>query len=477
MEENTLKTVVSINSHRANSHSRIEIEGAQRCIGMLSWDVQVQQALALCGLMHNSDTLLGDNVAPSANSPARLVGHETIESLVSKPINEDGLNLNWPEFRAQMFALVYRTKLAIEESDYKQINLQVKDATEILGHPPLSAAEFHRAKESVLNSTIKSIQKDNKARIDDLQDRNKDLMRDLNNEKTAANELRVARQALMEETASRIQQMTRELALKQDGYEREASSRITQELKKAEATFNSALAEAKADMVEEIGLLKNGMNEAELALAEVTTRIESGELIEASRLTELNDRVEQAKEAEAALRKQMVGINDLLTQANKRADLLEDEKAMLMGTIENMAVQMAMLEQRMREQVEDKMSSSEFAVLHERLQVRKEEYEAQTKVLNETRKSLDESKQQIGQLRGRFAQVKQLGSEHFQRMADQIQHMSEQLQQVNGQYAELGVKHARLDSTSQQLRIVSLGLSIVTVAACIVVGLLIYNMQ
>lgn len=475
MEDNTQKTVVSINSHRANAQSRIEVEGTQRCIGMLSWDVQVQQALALCGL-HISDALLGDNVAPSMNSHAKLLGHETIESLVSKPHSEDGLNLSWSEFRAQMFALVYRTKLAIEESSYQEINLMVKDATETLGHPPVNAAEYHRAKESVLKSNIVSIQKDSKARIDDLQDRNKDLIRDLNAEKASANEMRVARQALMEETASRIQQMTRELAIKQDGYERDANDKIAQELKKAEAIFNQNLAAAKSEMADQIRSVQSDMAEAEAALSQVTGRIEAGELIEASRLVELSARIEQAKEAEAALRNQMIGINDLLTQANKRADLLEDEKVMLHSTIKNMAEQMAMLEQRMREQVEDKMSSSEFAVLHERLQVRKEEFEAQGLLLSETGLKLDdvthkltEANNAISQLRGRFAQVKQLGSEHFKRMADQ-------LQQVNDQHAELTGRFVRVTSTNQQLRILSIGLGVVTVAACVVIGVLINNM-
>lgn len=475
MEDNSQKTVVSINSHRANSQSRIEVEGTQRCIGMLSWDVQVQQALALCGL-HISDTLLGDNVAPSANSHAKLLGHETIESLVSKSINEDGLNLNWSDFRAQMFALVYRTKLAIEESSYQEINLLVKDATETLGHPPVNAAEYHRAKETVLKSNIASIQKDTKARIDDLQDRNKDLMRDLNSEKAAVTEMRAARQTLMEETASRIQQMTRELAIKQDGYEREANDKIASELKKAEATFNQTLAAARVDMAEQISAVQAEMSEAERALSQVTSRIESGELIEASRLVELSTRIDQARDIEAALRNQMIGINDLLTQANKRADLLDDEKGMLHSTIKNMAEQMAMLEHRMREQVEDKMSSSEFAVLHERLQVRKEEFEAQGEALGQTvlkleesSRKLDEANIYIGQLRGRFAQVKQLGSEHFKRMADQ-------LQKVNDQHAELTGKHARQGSTNQQLRFISIGLGVIALAACMMMGVLIHNM-
>ena len=375
-----------------------------------------------------------------------------------------------------MFALVYRTKLAIEESSYQEINLLVKDATETLGHPPVNAAEYHRAKESVLKSNIASIQKETKARIDDLQDRNKDLMRDLNTEKAAANQMRLDRQALMEETASRIQQMTRELAIKQDGYQREAQSTVEKELKKAEATFNQALAAAKIDMAEQISAVQADMAEAEAALAQVTNRIEAGDLIEASRLVELNIRVEQAKEAEAALRNQMIGINDLLTQANKRADILEDEKAMLHSTIKSMAEQMAMLELRMREQVEDKMSSSEFAVLHERLQVRKEEFETQGEILAQANRKLEETSIKLGeannaisQLRGRFAQVKQIGSEHFKRMSDQ-------LQKVNDQHTELTGKFVRMSSTNQQLRIVSIGLGVVTIAACLMMGVLIHNM-
>jgi myosin heavy subunit len=468
MEDNTQKTVVSIMSHRANSQSRTEIEGAQRCIGMIPWDLQVQQALALCGL-HVSDTLLSENVAPSAASHARQVGHETIESLVSKPISEDGLNLNWTEFRAQMFALVYRTKLAIEESNYVEINAMVKEAAEILGHPPVNAAEFHHAKESVLHTTIANLQRESKTRIDDLQDRTKDLMRELNAEKSVVAELRTARQSALEESASRIQQMTRELAVKQDGYEREASNRITEELKKAEASFSKKLSAAQAEMASQIRDAQNERQEAERALIAVTGRIEAGELVEKSRLIELSERLETAKMQEAALGRQMIEINDLLTQAHKRADLLLDEKNALTNTIEHMAVEMAVLEQRMREQVEDKMSSSEFAVLHERLQVRKEEFEAQAVLLSETITQRDEARHSISQLRGRFAQVKQMGSEHHKKMYDQ-------LQAVNGQYAQLNGNFAKLKATNTQLKFVMGGLATMLLTSGIALWMLISHM-
>lgn len=458
MEDNTQKTVVSINTHRASSQSRIEIEGAQRCIGIISWELQVQQALSLCGI-HISDALLSGDIVPSANSHASLIGHKTLESLVSKPFNEDGLNLNWSEFKAQMFALVYRTKLAIDESSYVEINARVKDATEILGHPPVNAAEFHRAKETVLQSTIASITKESKARVDDLQERNKDLIRELNSERAVVGEMRAAQKTAMEESASRIQQMTRELAVKQDGYEREAKEKITVEVARAEASFNQRLAAAQADMASQILSAQAERKEAEDALVEITARIEAGELIEASRLVEMNVRLDQAKDTEAALRRQMLEINDKLIQSDKRADLLVADKESLMATIDSMSVQMAMLEQRMREQVEDKMSSSEFAVLHERLQVRKEEFEAQSVLLASVTKERDDAIQAISQLRGRFAQLKQVGSEHFGKMAAQ-------LQAVNDQYAALMAKHAKHGSAITQYRFVLGGVITIAIMAC-----------
>lgn len=475
MDDNTQKTVVSINSHRANSQSRLEVDGARRCISMLSWDLQVQQALAVCSISV-SEVLLNDEMALPASSHAAQLGHTTLQSLVTKPEVEDGLGLDWNDFKAKMHALVFRSKYSIEESNFAEINAMVADVSKIVGRMPATAAEFHNAKQSVLETTIKNLQRENKVRLDDLHERNKELMHNLNTEKSTVLELRANNKTLMEESQARIQQMTRELAVKQDGYERDAKASITQEVQKAEAAFKLRLADAQTDMEVQIKEAQEDRREAEMALASLTRRIEAGELIESSKLLELQLKIENAQNVENVLRDQMIKLNDELTQANKRVELIHEDNKAKQETINTMQSHISMLEMRMREQVEDKMGSSEFAVLNERLEMRRldiESLQAQATLLIQERDAgytaRDIIKQNFDQLRGRFAEMKAQGSEHFKRQAEHIV-------QIRADLDGMHVKYANMVSSKTQMKFVMIGLATIAGMACLALGLLIKGM-
>jgi hypothetical protein len=442
---------------------------------MLSWDLQVQQALKVCSLSV-SEALLGEEMILPASSHAAQLGHTTLHSLVTKPEVEDGLNLDWEDFKAKMHAAVYLSKYSIEESNFVEINAMVADVTQIIGRLPVTAAEFHNAKQSVLQSTIANLHREHKLRMDDVQDRNKDLIRDLNTEKATVVELRTNNKKLMEDSQSRIQQMNREMAVKQDAYERDAKATIAVEVEKAEAAFKLRLGEAHADMQAQIKEALEERREAEMALAGLTRRIEAGELIEASRLLELNLKIENAQNIENTLRDQMIKLNDELTQANKRVELIQEESKNRQGTIESMEAQLAMLEQRLREQLEDKLGSSEFAVLNERLEMRKQEIEtlqANIQLLIEERdagyRDRDTNMANFNKLRGRFAEMKGRGSEVFQ-------HQAQSIQGLRADLSGLTMKYARLASTNTQLKFVMAGIATVAGVAVMAVVMLIRHM-
>jgi chromosome segregation ATPase len=475
MDDNTQKTVVSITSHRANTQSRVEIDGARRCISMLTWDLQVQQALAMCSLSV-SEALLNDEMVLPPSSHAAQVGHTSLQSLVSKSEVEDGFNMDWVDFKAKVHAVVYRSKYSIEESNFAEINAMVADVTKILGRMPATAAEFHSAKQSVLEATIHTLHREHKTRMDDLQDRNNQLMRDLNTEKATVTELRTNNKSLMEESQSRIQQMTRELAVKQDGYEREAKASITTEVQKAEAAFKLRLGEAQTDMEALIREAQNERREAEMMLSAVTRRIEAGELIESSKLLELNLKIESARDVENTLREQMLKLNDELTQANKRVELIQDDNRAKFDVIETMKAHVEMLEQRLREQVEDKLGASEFAVLNERLEIRKQEIEtlqAMVEKLTLERdagyQDRDMHKENFTLLRGRFAEMRGQGSKVFAQQAKLIQ-------DIRAELAEFNMKYANLASSKTQLKLYMIGLGTIAGMASLALGLLIHNM-
>jgi predicted nucleic acid-binding Zn-ribbon protein len=435
---------------------------------MLSWDLQVQQALKVCSLSV-SEALLGEEMILPASSHAAQLGHTTLHSLVTKPEVEDGLSLDWEDFKAKMHAAVYLSKYSIEDSDFVEINKMVKDVSQIIGRLPATAAEFHNAKQSVLQGIINNLHREHKLRMDDVQDRNKDLMRELNTEKATVVELRTNNKKLMEDSQSRIQQMNREMAVKQDAYERDAKATIAVEVEKAEAAFKQSLGEAQAEMQVQIKEAMEERRDAEMALADLSRRIESGELVEATRLLELNLKIENAQNIESTLRDQMMKLNDELTQANKRVELSQEESKNRQETIDSMQMQVAMLEQRLREQLEDKLGSSEFAVLNERLEMRKQEIEAlnaRIQRLTQERdagiKQRDQYKDNFTQLRGRFAEMKSQGSEY--------------VRVINGELSAANMKYAKLLSTNTQLKFVMVGIATVAGVACLAVGMLIRHM-
>ncbi len=436
MESTIKQPVVSLNAHRANSLSRVEVEASRHCIPMLSWDLQVQQVIALCGLSI-SEALLADLVLPAASSHAAQLGHKSVESLVSKPESQDGLALDWADFKNKIKGLVYKQKYSINESNYQEIIDQVADSIQIIGRMPVDASEFHGAKEKALTESIAQIRKDLQSRIDSLQESQKDLLRDINREKSENNELKQARTALMQESASKIQAMTRELAVKLEASEKDSLERIKIESSRIESEFNNRLEEAKKDLKVNLDLAEASRKEAELSLNALNSRIDSGELIEVGLFNEQMVKLEAARQSESSLRSQLLDINDQLEKSKLRVEQQEAENAAHLDTIEKMGAQIKVFEQKILEVVEDKVGTTEFAVLHERLEMRRQEIDSLSSQLAVAMVERDKYKISNVELRGKFQQMKQMGSEHFRRLSDQ-------LQDLNGKYASVKSENGQM---------------------------------
>jgi hypothetical protein len=420
LEMESLNTpVVSLTSHKMNSQAKIELDGVRRTLSMLPWDLQTQQVLAFAGLT-TSETLLAETVQLAPNSHAQQLGHMTLQDLACKPEQEDGLALDWRDFSAKLTALVYRQKFAIQERDFKEINALVDDAATILGRKPVDVGEFHSAKQRALQDQLVQVQREANVRAQDLQDKNSTLMRSLTEAQAEIAGLHESSKAMMQDAADRISNMTREMAMNQEIFERRSQERVQEEVARLELELKGQLERKQNELALQVRDADNKRMLAESRLTEIQLRIDRGELVSAELVAEAERRLEEARSAETALRNQLLDLNSAFTEAQKIIQGLRDSNGELSTKLEQLTQHTTHLEERIRDIIEDKLGSSEFAVLQERLSIKSEEknrLEAQLEALRATSTKQDRA---LNELRGRFQQMRQVGREHFKLLNDKL---------------------------------------------------------
>ncbi len=417
MEPNT--PVVSLTSHKMNSQARIELDGVRRTLSMLPWDLQTQQVLSFAGLTA-SESVLVDNAQLAPNSHAQQLGHATLQELASKPEAEDGLGLDWNDFSAKLTALVNRQKFAIQERDFKEINALVDDATTILGRKPVDVGEFHSAKQRALQDQLVQVQREANVRVQDLQDKNVTLMRSLTEAQTEIAGLHESSKLMMQDAADRISNMTREMAMNQEIFERRTQERVQEEVARKEQELQAQLERKQSEMALAVRDADNKRMQAESRVTEIQLRIDRGELVPAELVAEAQRRLEEARSAETALRNQLLDLNSALTEAQKIIQGLRDTNAELVIQVDQLTQHTGHLEARIRDIIEDKLGSSEFAVLQERLSIKGEEKVRLEGELEALRASHVKQDRALNELRGRFQQMRQVGREHFKMLNDKL---------------------------------------------------------
>lgn len=443
MEDSAAKSVVhDLKVARVNSSSRAEVEGARRALDIFSWDMVVQKAATLCGLTV-SEAMLAP-IAPLFGSHAANLGHATLESLVSKPEGEDGLGLDWNDFQLKAKAFVYRAKFAMNDSSFEDILEQVDQASKLIGRLPGDATEFHGAKQKALNDNIIEMRREYTARIEESQSKTNELMRNLDKANTEVVDLKAATKTLQQDSAARIQQVTREMALRAEQVEQEAAQELLNERKRLEAEFHERTASERAAFEAKIETAIQSRQVAEQAVEAYKHRIEAGDLVDSAVLVELNTKLEAAKLAEEHIRTQILDLNDQLTQSQKRAELLKEENGIYQLNINELNQQISQLESQMRELVEQKSGTAEFAVLHERLEIRKQEVEKLRNELKAENIARRRAENGLAQVTGKFEQMKAQGTTMIQKLRLQVSELNNTNKLTMAQNGHLMVENGQI---------------------------------
>lgn len=443
MEDSAAKTVVhDLKTARVNSSSRAEVEGARRALDIFSWDMVVQKVATLCGLTV-SEAMLAQ-IAPLPGSHAANLGHATLESLVSKSEVEDGLGLDWNDFQLKAKAFVYRAKFAMNDSSFEDILEQVEQAHKLIGRIPGDATEFHGAKQKALNDNIIEMRREYTSRIEESQSKTNELIRNLDKANTEVIDLKAATKTLQQDSAARIQQVTREMAMRAEQFEHRAAEELLNERKRLEAEFQLRTASERTEYESKIEGAIQARKIAEQGVEAYRQRVESGDLIDSSLLEELNTKLEVAKHAEEHIRMQILDLNDQLTQSQKRAEILKEENGIYQLNINELNQQISQLESQMRELVEQKAGTAEFAVLHERLDIRKQEVEKLRNELKAESIARRRAEHGLAQITGKFEQMKAQGTTMIQKLRLQIIDLNNSNKLTVAQHGHLMVENGQI---------------------------------
>lgn len=412
MENQQNTAVVSLSSHKVNAQARIELDGVRRSQSMLSWDLQTQQVLMFSGLSISESLLVNDMPLPAHSSGAQL-GHATLKDLVTRSESEHGLGMDWDDFSVKMMALVNRQKYSIQERDFNEINALVEDATVILGRKPADVGEFHGAKQRALQDQVVNIQREAALRNQSLTEKNADLMRNLTDTKAEISTLHEQNKALMQDGAERIASMTREMALNQEIFEQKSNERVTAEARRIQTEFDQTLARREAEISMRLREVENLKVMAESRYSDLQSRIDRGELVSSDEIKSAHRQLEESRQAESTLRNQLLDINSALTESQKQTQLLREENEEKSGTIVALNKHIEQMDARLRDMMEEKLGSSEFAVLHERLAMLRQDKAAIEEELRQVSLQNVKLGRQQNELRGRFQEMRKVGGDHL----------------------------------------------------------------
>jgi len=368
MDNSNSSAVTSLNDKREHTQALIELDGVSRLLGInsLAWDLSVQQVLRVAGLTAN-EYLLKESIAPSAGSPAEVLGHRTLRALVEGSKKDNGLEQDWTEFQSKLTALIYRQKYNVTENDYQEINDLFDDATQILGRAPVDSAEFHGAKQRALAERVEELLEDKNRLQADFERRNGALQQDLTRKTAEADQARGEVQRVSTDTARTIQEMRRETARLQEETESRADARVEEARKVASLETQRKLSELRDSLQTSITQAEGQRQVAEGELADLRTRINNGEYVTKAAVEEVNEKLSQLRMSELSMRNDLLAVNEQLTTERLTSASLREEVIKLNDARAQDRNQIETLESRLSNIIEDRTQTTEFAIMHERL--------------------------------------------------------------------------------------------------------------
>lgn len=419
MDDKNNQAVVSITSHKINSVSKTEIESARSCLSILSWDTQAQQISALCGLSL-SPAILDEGASPLAGSHADNLGHKTVRSLVESPHDKDGLGLVWDEFKAKLAARVYRDKFAIQESDFIEINNLVEDVNGELGRMAHDAAEFHGTKHKMLMARITQVQIDAEANQKSLQETQHNLIKE-NTRLTEENRENQARmESVIEESAKKIQDAYREAAKKIEENEQLVESQKQELKRQLELDSENQIKLVKSEMEEKIQKSEAEMLRVQSELSSVKAQIAAGDLVKKEAISALSEDLEKAIDQELMAKRAADELRSNIVTLESHIKKVTDEKGQVENKLAETNKHIQGLEDQLRDSMETRLNSPEFAIFQERIAHMREKNTVLSAEVDAKTLLLEKAEKERNQAKGRYQELHREGVSFVETLKDEI---------------------------------------------------------
>lgn len=466
MSDKSTPAVLQMSSHKTNSQSRTEIESARSCLSMLSWEMQVQQVVALCGL-NLTRALLDGEAQTMSGSHASNMGHTTIKSLVESKASNSGLELSWKEFHPKLTARIYRDMFALSEKNAEEINLQVEDVKSEIGRMPHDASEFHDAKQKMLLKKIERIENEHRQSATSLREKQRELIAEVNRltEENKHTSLKTAE--VMKESASKIQEAYRDAARKIEESESLIESKKDEIRKELEKEHQHKLSELNMEKQKKIDSLLASEETLKKDLHKIQMQITAGDLVGKDAIEGLKEELRQSRDEATRLRGLDEESKQRLMEARTQVDDVVNSKNQLMARLSEAEAQNEELEVRLKETMEGRMNGSEFAIYQERISHMREKAADLTNQVGAMSLLLSKAEKERDEARGRYQELKSDGQAYVGRLQEEIAEYRGKYANVKLEMGEklkaMGIKVKKSEAMTSSLNRAVIALSLVIV--------------
>lgn len=410
--------VHSLTDKRMTTQAHVELDGARRLLSMptFSWNLAVQHILGMAGL-DVSEALLVDEPPTAITSSAYQLGHTSVKSLIATPAEQDGMGLDWGEFREKLTAAVYKKKYQISDNDFREVNALVEDATAILGRAPIDVGEFHSTKERALSEKISNLTREHDSRVRAMADKQQSLTRELAQRQQELDTARSDQERLSQEVLQRINDMRRETAESQERIERQADLRISQETERVSRERDVALGQLREQISGQVAEANNQRALAESELKSIQDQIANGVYVPSSVVKALEEKLTKSNMAEVELHNQLLALNAHLVQEQQDSLSLRNQLETLLTSTSGDKEQIRVLEQRLRDVVDERLNgSTEFMLLQERLNMSRSEITALIQTNDSLKATNLKLERDYSEVSGAYTNLKAQGKEYCEHL-------------------------------------------------------------
>ena len=154
-----------------------------------TWDQLTQEVLGLAGLSI-FDRLDSPELKLPKQSTAYQLGNTTLREFITGAMENSGMAMSWDKWVENVMAFRINKEIGAQAADAETLLREYNSVVQRLGRKPTHAQDYVRALNDIKNESVEKAKTKSKARLDALESRVGNLLRDIDYEKGISNEYR-----------------------------------------------------------------------------------------------------------------------------------------------------------------------------------------------------------------------------------------------------------------------------------------------